>query len=143
MPVQITINGADATESIRELTTLAAAISGQATAVQPAEEPQKQKTETKQQRTTKPEQGSKPEPDTADKSEPETSGSSSDVPEDQGGEQEEIPTIVQLREVASAKGKTAEGKASIKALLTKYESKSISDVPEAKRAAFLRELEAL
>lgn len=58
-------------------------------------------------------------------------------------ETEEIPTVVDLRAKAQEKGKTPEGKKAIKALLDEFESKSISDVPEEKRAAFLRKLEEL
>ena len=56
---------------------------------------------------------------------------------------EEIPTVVELRAMAQLKGGTADGKKAIKALLNEFESKSISDVPEDKRAAFLQKLEAL
>jgi hypothetical protein len=55
----------------------------------------------------------------------------------------EIPTVVELRAAAQAKGGTPEGKKAIKALLDKFESKSISDVPEDKRAAFLTALGGL
>ena len=70
-----------------------------------------------------------------------------------GGEQDDsvpaeefvpaIPSVVDLRAVAQEKGKTAEGKKAIKVLLEAYESKSISTVPEEKRADFLKELKAL
>lgn len=56
---------------------------------------------------------------------------------------EEIPTVVELRAKAQEKGKNPEGKKAIKALLDKIGSKSISDIPEEKRAAFLCELEVL
>ena len=56
---------------------------------------------------------------------------------------EEIPTVVDLRAKAQEKGKTTEGKKAIKALLDEFGSKSVSDVPEEKRAAFLHKLEAL
>lgn len=56
---------------------------------------------------------------------------------------EDIPSVVDLRAVAQEKGKTAEGKKAIKALLEAYESKSISTIPEEKRAAFMSDLEAL
>lgn len=56
---------------------------------------------------------------------------------------EEIPTVVDLRAIAQEKGKTPEGKKAIKALLDEYESKSISNVPEEKRAAFFAALEGL
>ena len=57
--------------------------------------------------------------------------------------EEKIPTVVELRAMAQQKGGTADGKKAIKALLNEFESKSISDVPEDKRAAFLVKLEAL
>ena len=55
----------------------------------------------------------------------------------------DIPTLVDLRAKAQEKGKTAEGKKAIKALLDKYDSKSISNVPEEVRVAFMADLEAL
>lgn len=58
-------------------------------------------------------------------------------------EEEVIPTVVELRAVAQAKGQTAEGKKAIKALLDEFECKSISNVPEEVRVAFMRKLEAL
>ena len=45
--------------------------------------------------------------------------------------------------MAQLKGGTADGKRAIKALLNGFESKSISDVPEDKRTAFIVALEAL
>lgn len=60
-----------------------------------------------------------------------------------GSEDENIPTVVELRAKAQEKGTTPEGKQAIKALLDSFESKSISDIPEEKRVAFLRKLEAL
>lgn len=56
---------------------------------------------------------------------------------------EEIPTIVELRAKAQEKGTTAEGKKAIKALLDEFECKSISNVPDEVRAAFMQKLEAL
>ena len=55
----------------------------------------------------------------------------------------EIPTVVELRAEAQKHGQSPEGKKSIKALLNKFGSKSISDVPEDKRTAFLAGLSAL
>ena len=54
-----------------------------------------------------------------------------------------VPTVVELRAKAQEAGKTPDDKKAIKALLDKYESKSISDVPEDKRAAFLAGLESI
>lgn len=56
---------------------------------------------------------------------------------------EPIPDVVQLRAVAAEKGKTPEGKKAVKALLDKFECSNISSVPDDKRAAFLKELEAI
>ena len=53
---------------------------------------------------------------------------------------EEIPTVVDLRAEAQKHGQTPEGKKAIKTLLVKFGSKSISDVPEGKRTAFMVEL---
>ncbi|MGG4397213.1 hypothetical protein ABEX25_23190 [Paenibacillus thiaminolyticus] len=134
MPVQITINGADAAESIQELSVLAAAISGQKVApVATPEVNQVQEEKPKRQRTTKAEAAKKQE-------EPEKP----DVTEGEGSESEEdIPTVEELREVASAKGKTPEGKKAVKALLDEFGSKNITAVPEEQRAAFLARLKAL
>lgn len=63
--------------------------------------------------------------------------------ESAGEEDQYIPTVVELRAKAQEKGDTAEGKKAIKALLDKFNSKSISNVPEKDRAAFLSALEAL
>ena len=72
----------------------------------------------------------------------------SGVVEDTGEKQpdkveENIPTVVDLRAEAQKHGQTPEGKKAIKTLLVKFESKSISDVPEEKRATFLQALVAL
>lgn len=132
MPVQITINGADAAESLQELSVLAAAISGQKVstfAASPVQEEEKPK----RQRTAKAEAAKKQE-------EPEKP----DVTEEEGSDGgEDIPTVEELREVAAAKGKTTEGKKAVKALLNEFESKNITAVPEEQRAAFLARLKAL
>lgn len=65
-----------------------------------------------------------------------------DTDTDAGGD-EDIPTVVELRAKAQEIGKTAEGKAGIKALLEKFGSKSLSDVPDEKRAGFMAELDKL
>jgi len=56
---------------------------------------------------------------------------------------EDIPTVVELRAEAQKHGQSPEGKKAIKTLLIKFGSKSISDVPEGKRTAFIDELSAL
>jgi hypothetical protein len=55
----------------------------------------------------------------------------------------EIPSVVDLRAKAQEVGKTAEGKKAVKALLNKYNSPSISDVPADGRTEFMAELEKL
>ncbi|MFB5192768.1 hypothetical protein [Alicyclobacillus fastidiosus] len=55
----------------------------------------------------------------------------------------DTPSVVDLRAKAQEKGATSDGKKAIKALLNEFESKSISDVPEEKRAEFLARLEDL
>ena len=54
-----------------------------------------------------------------------------------------MPTVVELRAAAQQKGATPEGKQAIKALLDEFGSRSISEVAENKRSAFLSRLEAL
>lgn len=80
------------------------------------------------------EQSSNQTPDTA---------SSSNSADNTGTDNTTAPTVVELRAKAQEKGKTPEGKQAIKALLDKFNSKSISNVPEVDRAAFMAELEAL
>lgn len=55
----------------------------------------------------------------------------------------DIPSVVDLRAKAQEKATSVEAKKAIKALLDEFGSKSISDVPEEKRAAFLAKLEEL
>ncbi len=59
------------------------------------------------------------------------------------GKEAEIPSVVELRAKAQEVGKDPAKKPKIKALLNKYGSPNISEVPEEKRAAFMAELEAL
>lgn len=56
---------------------------------------------------------------------------------------EPVPDIVELRAKAQQIGKTVGAKQAIKALLTQYGCKSISDVPAAKRSAFLQDLDGI
>jgi len=55
----------------------------------------------------------------------------------------EVPTVVELRAKAQSAGATADAKKAIKALLDKFGSKSISDIPEERRADFLAELDSV
>jgi hypothetical protein len=56
------------------------------------------------------------------------------------GSDEYVPTVIELRAKSSEVGTTPEGKKAIKALLDKYSSASLSNVPEDERAAFLADL---
>lgn len=145
MPVQIIINGENAGESIKELATLSAALTGKTEAV--AEQPVQEEQKPRQRKNTTPKkeepakEESSPQPDPEESTKPEQP-----EPEETTDNYDDgapIPTVVELRAKAQEKGKTQEGKAAIKALLKKFESKSISEVPEAKRAAFYAELEKI
>jgi predicted lipid-binding transport protein (Tim44 family) len=61
--------------------------------------------------------------------------------EPQQDSQADVPTVVELRAKAQEVGSTPEAKKAIKALLDKFGSKSISDIPEDKRADFMAELD--
>jgi hypothetical protein len=141
MPVQITINGADAAESLRELSALATGLTGAVAIPFPAVEAPKQTRKKKEE--SAPEQ---PE----EKQEPKQGGEpvkpeqpASDVGDDDSdvGGGGPIPTDVELREIGSSKGKT--NREGVKALLNKYGVPNITSVPNDKRVAFKRDLEAL
>ena len=72
-----------------------------------------------------------------------TEGGSEDSGSTEDTGTDNVPTVVELRAMASEKGKTPEAKKAIKALLDSYGSKSISDVAENQRVGFLKELESL
>ncbi|PJN53633.1 hypothetical protein PAEVO_03530 [Paenibacillus sp. GM2FR] len=132
MPVQITINGDNAAQAIEEFATLSAAFGGAAApSATVSEEPRQRPRKTNEVKKEQP----KEEPvKTAPKDEVETDGDTEEV---------DIPTVVELRAKAQEVGKDAKKKPAIKELLGKFESASISDVPEEKRIAFMAELEAL
>lgn len=147
MPVQIHITGETAAEAARELAVLAAQLSStpvaastQGASAQEAKRTRKtaEPKQAEAERDPKSEVGDlegKPIDDN-DPIDGESGGSSA---EDDGP----VPTVVELRAKAQEVGSTPEAKKAIKALLDKFESKSISDVQEGRRAAFLRELEAI
>lgn len=134
MPVTITINGENAAQAIEEFATLSASFipgSAQAPVTATTEEP-------------KPRQRKNP---PAKKEEPEEKPADVDSMLKENGEGDaesaEVPSVVDLRAKAQEVGKTAEGKKAVKALLNKFESPNISELPEDKRAAFMAELEKL
>lgn len=134
MSIQITINGADALEVIQELSILAAHLtSPKSTDPVKAEKPARGSNKTANAAATETKKESDPALD-----QEETGNEDGDK-----GSTEDIPTVVDLRAKAQEVGTSAEAKKAIKALLDKFECKSISDVPEEKRADFLSELEGI
>lgn len=137
MSVLIQINGETAGEAIRELSALASGISGQAA---PAATPEAPKQERPARR-----QSTKPDPvkeKPVEDEKPETADTDTDVDDD--ADDEAIPTDVELRALAAEVGKKGtEGKAAVKKLLEKYKSANVTGVPDDKRVAFKRDLEAL
>lgn len=156
MSVQININGENAAEAVKELSSLAAhftlvPVTTPAITAAPAEAQQEEKP--KRQRAAKQEdsaakQAAAPaptpaeEPETAqqDSEEPKEPQSSEPPKEEPATSSGDIPDIVELRARAQEIGKTPEGKKAIKALLDKFESKSLSDIPEERRSEFMDEL---
>jgi LAS superfamily LD-carboxypeptidase LdcB len=134
MPVQININGVDAAEALKELSSLAAGFNSNA-ASSPV---------TKQEEAPKRQTRAKAEPEKQqEKSEPQKEEKASDLGEDDlGFDEEPIPDDVQLRTVATQKSKSA-GRDKVKALLDKYEVPNVTAVPKDKRRVFLQELEVL
>jgi len=142
MSVQIVINGENANEAIQELAALSAGIAGRSVPAESAPAPETPKTERAARAArTKPEPAKAP---PAGPPEPEDEPVN-DEPEtdDSGASDEPIPTDVELREIARKIGQTSEGKAAIKELLGKYGVPNITAVPNEKRVAFKRDLEAL
>ncbi|CAM3745474.1 hypothetical protein COLU111180_06370 [Cohnella lubricantis] len=147
MPVLIQINGETADEAIRELSTLASGITGQAgtTAPAAAEAPKQPRTRKTESVKETPAAAAEPEEDPKN-AEPEQEDESTGgaEPDEDSGSDEPIPTDVDLRAVASAVGvKGADAKKAIKALLDKYGVPNITAVPQDKRIAFKAELEAI
>ncbi|QRG66952.1 hypothetical protein [Brevibacillus choshinensis] len=159
MSVQININGENAAEAVKELSSLAAhfilvPVTTPAITATPAEAQQEEKP--KRQRAAKQEdsaakQAAAPAPTPAEEPE-EAQQDSENEKEPQASEPpkeeptppaSDIPDIVELRARAQEIGKTEAGKKAIKALLDKFGSKSLSDLPEEKRADFMDELALL
>jgi len=124
MSVTININGENAGEALKELSVLAAGIAGAPAST----EQTKIEKPVKGNRTTK----------AAEKVDPAPSREEDDQSAD---DQEDIPSVVDLRAKAQEVGKTPEAKKAIKALLDTYGVKAISDVPEDQRVSFLADLD--
>lgn len=142
MSVLIQINGENAGEAIRELSDLAAGITGKAApAAAPAEAPKQ--TRTRKTEPVKETPAAEEDPKTTS-AEPEDEPDAGAEPDEEGDPDEPVPTDVELRAVAAEVGKNgAEAKKAIKALLDKYGVPNITSVPLDKRIAFKRELEAI
>ncbi|MCM3141328.1 hypothetical protein [Brevibacillus sp. MER 51] len=63
--------------------------------------------------------------------------------EDGEGGGQDVPSASELLAKAQQVGTTPEGKKAVRALLDRFESKNISNVPEDKRAEFMAELDLL
>ncbi|QHT61722.1 hypothetical protein GXP70_18240 [Paenibacillus lycopersici] len=140
MSVQIIINSETAEEALLKIAALAAGLTtGRVepiTIPAPAAEPEKPK----RQRQTKTETPKQPEPPA------EEDDQADDVEEhlDQqdAGDNEDVPTDVDLRAAASEAGKRV-GAAQVKGLLNKYGVPNVTAIPASDRRAFLRDLEGL
>ena len=131
MPIQITIEGANALEVKQLVHDLAGTLSGMA--------PEQIPPQTIVSTINTPAAPAVPQ-------EPEVEPINNDEPEtdDSDASDEPIPTDVELRAVAAEIGKKGpEAKKKIKELLGKYGVPNITAVPDSKRIAFKRELEAL
>ncbi|MGO4787001.1 hypothetical protein AB4124_06180 [Paenibacillus sp. 2KB_20] len=141
MPVQITINGDNAAQAIEEFATLSAAFGGPAApSATVSEEPKSRQRKTstvKKDESKNVDVGQKIDVDAIEKEIEE------EAEDGRSTEEEEIPSVVDLRAKAQEVGKDPKKKPAIKELLGKFESASISDVPEEKRIAFMEELENL
>lgn len=133
MPVQITITGENAKEALQEIGGLAAALVGAAAPV--ADKPVKNKSQVSPTPTEKKQEDPVR---TEVSSEPETHQ------EEDTGDKENIPTIVELREKAAAVAKADKTNGpKIKSMLSKYGYDAVSKVEEKDRAAVMKELDAI
>lgn len=161
MPVQIHINGENAEETIRELSVLASHLSLSVAAAQVAASSAPEATKAAE-KTTRSRSAAKAEPvketvsepidetvstpvepDPVSETTPEEEEAADQSRSDEAVSTDPIPTVVELRAKAQEVGTTPDAKKAIKALLDEFGSKSISDVSEDKRAAFLKRLEEL
>lgn len=144
MPVQINITGADAAESLRELSALSFGLCGNLQVAAPAapvkEEPKARRTSTKSE-PSKPEKAVEDKPEVTKKEEPQADPTPETDSTDES-DSEDIPDDVALREAATEKSAVV-GKAKIKALLDKYGAKNVTAIPNEQRLDFLRELTEL
>jgi len=135
MPVTITINGENAAQAIEEFATLSASFipsSAQAPVTATLDEPK-----IRQRKPKRDEPEEKPiDIEKIEKEIEEEAGTASQ-------DDVEIPSVVDLRAKAQQVGQDSKKKPKIKALLDKYGSPNVSEVPEDKRAAFLADLEKL
>ncbi|KEO84787.1 hypothetical protein [Tumebacillus flagellatus] len=143
MPVEIKITGGDAAEAVRELAALSTAMNGQAVAA-PTATPQDEKPP-RTRNTGKPKPDQQPPADPTPTETPKSDPPPNEDPKSSGnesggdqGDEEKIPTVVELRALAVSKDK-----AKVKALLDEFECPSLSNIPEGKRANFKTRLEAL
>lgn len=130
VPIQITLQAATAADAKQLVQDLAGTMSGMPASGIPSET------------TVSKVEPEKPRRQKAANTAPETS---EETPDEAASAQEdvEIPSVVDLRAKAQQVGQDPKKKPKIKALLDKYGSPNVSEVPEDKRAAFLADLEKL
>lgn len=134
VPIQITLQAANAADVQQLVHDLAGTMSGQFASRVPAETVEQQPK--RQQKATKSEQKeAKVDVEAIEKEINEEAGASEEVVD--------APSVVELRAKAQEVGKDPAKKPKIKELLNKYGSPNVSEVPEEKRAAFIADLEAL
>lgn len=158
MSVQIHIVGENAAEALKELSVLAAPLTGgqSLAAIATTELPKQEKPARSSRSTTKQESASeKEEQQTKQEHAPEKEkGQPADTdpvddaedagqPEESGEDGGYIPTPVELRAKATEVGTTPDAKKAVKALLEKYGCANISAVPDNHRVSFMKDLEAL
>lgn len=146
MHFQITISG-QGDELTRALQTLKAATAGQVIASGEVTATIEETAAAEAPKADKParsRQTAKPEPAKEEEPVKKEEDSGSDQGQDDGNDDPlDVPTVVELRAKAQEVGRTPEGKKAIKELLDKFGSKSISDVQENQRVAFMAALEEL
>lgn len=133
VPIQITIQAANASD----LRALVADLAGTIATMPPANIPAETTVSTVEAQTAV--VASKPKKEAAQKA---AEAAATEEAEKREAAREDIPSDVALRELAAAKAKSA-GKPGVKALLDKYGAASITAVPQESRIAFKKELEAL
>ncbi|MEI7027132.1 hypothetical protein [Paenibacillus sp. y28] len=133
MSIEIIIKGDNAAQAHQEFVGLHALFTGSANVAAPAAQEVSKASKPRQER-------SKSE---TVKEEPTVKQAVQEESQDENAAGGPVPTVVDLRAKAQEVGAKDGGRAAVKALLEQFSSKSISDIPDGQRVAFMEELEAL